>query len=179
MPKPTKIDLHQNRFGPNKPTWPDAGGLQMRAQSRKNRFAPKSTRPVGAVGLLLQAKVALDKNRQGLPTRGCSTGRRQECFSAPGRSQPAVPRFGAPRNRATFPFPSKWTEAHPSTADTGPQQTRWLTLPRNRNCATRRLQCLHGASVLPQQGVSKNGAPPNRAQFFSNPVASPESRERR
>jgi len=63
-----KIDLHQNQFGPDQPTWPEAGGLQMRAKNRKkstrsvggnvaHRLGRKSARPVGAVGLLLQAKI--------------------------------------------------------------------------------------------------------------------------
>jgi len=63
-----KIDLHENRFGPDQPTWPEAGGLQMRAKSRKkltqslggnaaHRLGRKSARPVGAVGLLLPAKI--------------------------------------------------------------------------------------------------------------------------
>jgi len=67
-----KIDLHQNRFGPDQPTWPEAGGRQMRAKNRKkstqsvggnaaHRLGRKSARPVGAVGLLLPAKI--DQNR--------------------------------------------------------------------------------------------------------------------
>jgi len=70
-------------------------------------------------------------------------------------------------------------EAQPSTAGTGPQQRRQRSLPRNRGCATGRLQWRHGASALPQQGVAKRGAPRNRAQVFTNPDGSPESRERR
>ena len=30
-----KIGLHQNRFGSDQPTWPEAGGLQMRAKNRQ------------------------------------------------------------------------------------------------------------------------------------------------
>jgi len=123
----------------------------MPAQNRKNRHASKSTRPVEAVDLLHRAKIDLHQIPQGRPlqTRSCATGRPQSRRSASGRSQSAVLRFGAPLNRAPLPAPSMWTVARLCMADTGPPQRRRKSLPRNRRCATGRVQWSHGASAIP------------------------------
>jgi len=79
---PPKIDLHQNRFGPDQPTSPEAGGLQMLAQNRKNsmqsvggnaahRLGRNSARHVGDADLQLRAKIGQNRlapNRRGRPT---------------------------------------------------------------------------------------------------------------
>jgi len=118
-----------------------------------------TSRPTGT------AKIDLRQNRQNRPprTRGCTTGRPQWRRSAPGRSQPAVPRDGAPRKRARMPALRQWMVPQPSTADSGPQQRRRRSLPRLPGGTTGRLHWRHGVSALPQGGVAKLGAPRNRA----------------
>jgi len=135
----------------------------------------QTSRPTGS------ATTNLHQNQQGRPLLncGCATGRPQWRGSAPGRSQSAVPRVGAPRNRAPFLAPRKWMVAQPSTADAGPPQRRRRSQPRNRRCATGHLQWRHGAAALPRWGVAKLGDPRNRSQVFTNPNASLESREGR
>ena len=112
-----KIDLHQNRFGPDRPTWPEAGGPQMRAKNRKkstrsvggdvaHRLGRKSARPKGAVGLLLPAKI--DQNRLALKsTRATTANPRLRHWTSPVAPQRprTVPTGRPPGRRPAQPRP--------------------------------------------------------------------------
>jgi len=70
-----KIDLHQNRFGPDQPTWPEAGSLQMRAKKSQK----------------INAKCG--------PKRGSSTW--PEIGSTRGSSRPTAPCQNRPKSTCT------------------------------------------------------------------------------